>query len=359
MVAVERALGWSRQLRVTPLSAGAYIAIKMLTSLVLGLASTAVVYLAGVVVGKPSMPACLWVATGVCVWIGSLLFGAFGLFVGYLLPSENVMQIIGFAMMLFSFGGGLFIPLSQFSPALRTAAEFTPSTGSTSSSTTRSQAAASTGPGRPTWSSGWRSSSPAPPGASRGTPRGCERRPSPPAGSVLVHDAVHVAQAQGWLVPLPPSCRSALPQAPSPSISAFPARSATSCDPVAAGSAISSGRPRFRLALTARSSRARATKLKRDAPGLRVATPEVLGRRRQPGGRHARDSKAVVRVEQLLVLRSQGSGASTATPVGVSWLARRAREHTIEAAGHLARAPLPSRTRAGQLRPSRCGVRAR
>lgn len=126
MVSVERAAGWSRQLRVTPLSPVAYIAIKMLTSLVLGLASVAVVYGAGILTHKPAMPAYVWVATALCVWIGSLLFAAFGLFVGYLLPSENVMQLIGFSLMLFSFGGGLFIPLSQFSPALRTMAAFTP-----------------------------------------------------------------------------------------------------------------------------------------------------------------------------------------------------------------------------------------
>ena len=47
MVSVERALGWSRQLRITPLSPAAYIAIKMLTSLVLGFASVLVVYAAG------------------------------------------------------------------------------------------------------------------------------------------------------------------------------------------------------------------------------------------------------------------------------------------------------------------------
>ncbi|MDA8391334.1 MAG: ABC transporter permease [Actinomycetota bacterium] len=126
MVSVERALGWSRQLRITPLSPVAYIAIKMLTALVLGLASVLVVYATGLAVGRPSMPAYLWVVTAACVWIGSLLFAAFGLFVGYLLPSENLMQIIGFVLMLFSFGGGLFIPLNQFSPALQTAAKFTP-----------------------------------------------------------------------------------------------------------------------------------------------------------------------------------------------------------------------------------------
>lgn len=126
MVSIERAAGWSRQLRLTPLSPVAYIVIKMLTSLVLGLAAVLAVYIVGLITGKPSMPAHVWVITALCVWIGSLLFAAFGLFIGYLLPSENVMQIIGFALMLFSFGGGVFIPLSQYSPTLRTLAQYTP-----------------------------------------------------------------------------------------------------------------------------------------------------------------------------------------------------------------------------------------
>ncbi len=126
MVSVERLAGWSRQLRITPLQPAAYIAVKMATSLVLGLAAVLAVYVVGILSHKPSMPVELWVATGAALWVGSLLFAAFGLFVGYLLPSENVMQIIGFALMLFSFGGGLFIPLSQFSHPLRVLATYTP-----------------------------------------------------------------------------------------------------------------------------------------------------------------------------------------------------------------------------------------
>jgi ABC-2 type transport system permease protein len=126
MVSIERAAGWSRQLRLTPLSSTAYIVTKMLTALVLGLVAVLAVYVVGALSGKPSMPAHVWIITALCVWIGSLLFAAFGLFIGYLLPSENVMQIIGFALMLFAFGGGVFIPLSQFSSTLRTLAQYTP-----------------------------------------------------------------------------------------------------------------------------------------------------------------------------------------------------------------------------------------
>ncbi len=68
----------------------------------------------------------LWFVTPVCVWIGSLVFAAFGLFIGYLLPTENVMQFLGIALMLFGFGGGLFIPLSRYPHVLQTLAKFTP-----------------------------------------------------------------------------------------------------------------------------------------------------------------------------------------------------------------------------------------
>ena len=126
MVSIERAQGWSRQLRLTPLSPLAYIVTKILTALVLGACSVAGVYIIGAVTNKPSMSVGLWVGTGVSVWIGSLLFAAFGLFLGYLLPAENVMQLIGLILALLSFAGGVFIPVSQFAVGVRDVAAWTP-----------------------------------------------------------------------------------------------------------------------------------------------------------------------------------------------------------------------------------------
>ncbi len=129
MVSIERAAGWSRQLRLTPLSPTAYIVIKMLTAMVLGLAAVIAVYLVGKATGVPAMKpgyAWLWFVTPLCVWIGSLVFAAFGLFMGYLLPTENVMQFLGIALMLFAFGGGLFIPLDTYPHVLQVLAQFTP-----------------------------------------------------------------------------------------------------------------------------------------------------------------------------------------------------------------------------------------
>jgi ABC-2 type transport system permease protein len=126
MVSIERTAGWSRQLRLTPLSPVAYIAIKMLTALVLGLSSLTAVYVVGGITGKPTMPVYLWVITALCVWVGSLIFAAYGLFMGYLLPTENVMQILSFTLVLFAFAGGVFVPLNQFPKLFQQIAEFTP-----------------------------------------------------------------------------------------------------------------------------------------------------------------------------------------------------------------------------------------
>jgi ABC-2 type transport system permease protein len=126
MVSIERAQGWSRQLRLTPLSPVAYIAMKVLTAMVLGSGSVAVVFIAGALTNKAAMPTYLWVVSGLCVWIGSLLFAAFGLMMGYLLPQENVMQLMSLILTLLSFAGGLFVPLSQFPHTIQTIAKYTP-----------------------------------------------------------------------------------------------------------------------------------------------------------------------------------------------------------------------------------------
>jgi ABC-2 type transport system permease protein len=124
-VAVERSLGWSRQLRLTPLRPVAYVVTKVLTAMVLGLLAVAVEYLVGAVAGV-RMPMHVWLLSGLAAWLCSLVFAAFGLFVGFLLPSENVMQLVGPLLAILAMFGGLFIPLSSLPHVLRTIAKFTP-----------------------------------------------------------------------------------------------------------------------------------------------------------------------------------------------------------------------------------------
>ncbi|RNL80354.1 ABC transporter permease [Nocardioides marmorisolisilvae] len=113
MVATERALGWSRQLRLTPLSPIAYVMVKAIVALFLGLSSVLAVNIVGLLNGKAEMPTHVWIAAGVIAWLGSIVFGAFGLFVGYLLPSENVMQVLGPALAGLAALGGLWFPIKS------------------------------------------------------------------------------------------------------------------------------------------------------------------------------------------------------------------------------------------------------
>jgi ABC-2 type transport system permease protein len=71
----------------------------------------------------------VWVVSALVAWIGALVFAAFGLFMGYLLPSENVMQILGPVLALLAFFGGLFVPLTVLGGTFRDIAQFTPAYG--------------------------------------------------------------------------------------------------------------------------------------------------------------------------------------------------------------------------------------
>ena len=117
-VSVERSQGWTRQLRLTPLRPAGYVASKLLTALALAVVPIALVLGAGALSGV-HLDAVTWVEVAAASWVCSLVFAAFGLFMGYLIPAENVMQFIGPLLAILSFLGGLFIPLDVFSPFFR------------------------------------------------------------------------------------------------------------------------------------------------------------------------------------------------------------------------------------------------
>ncbi len=112
MVAMERSLGWSRQLRLTPLSPVVYIMIKATVALAMGAIAILVVNVTGIIQGRPSMSAGVWVACAVVTLVCTLTFAALGVFIGYVVPGENAMQILGPGLAALSFLGGVFIPLT-------------------------------------------------------------------------------------------------------------------------------------------------------------------------------------------------------------------------------------------------------
>ncbi len=129
MVALERSLGWSRQLRLTPLNPVVYILMKAIVALVMGTLAILAVNATGKLQGKAEMPTHIWFACAVVTVFCTLTFAALGVFVGYVVPGENAMQILGPGLALLSFLGGVFIPLDQYSDAVRHVAYWTPMYG--------------------------------------------------------------------------------------------------------------------------------------------------------------------------------------------------------------------------------------
>ncbi|WP_291054309.1 ABC transporter permease [Herbiconiux sp.] len=125
-VGVERAQGWSRQLRLTPLNPLVNVVTKMIAGMALGLLAVVATFAAGAISGV-QLSAAEWIGSGLSGWIlAGAVFTALGLLVGYLVPGENAAQITSLAIVLLAFLGGLFYPVSSMPDFMQTIAAFTP-----------------------------------------------------------------------------------------------------------------------------------------------------------------------------------------------------------------------------------------
>ncbi len=126
-LAAERASGWTRQLRVTPLPAWSYVTTKIAASMVMTLPVIALVELTGRLMGGVQLGIGTWVALTVVMWVSALPFAALGVLVGFVASSETAYPLVTALMFLLSFFGGLFTPVKDLPATLRQVAEFLPS----------------------------------------------------------------------------------------------------------------------------------------------------------------------------------------------------------------------------------------
>lgn len=125
-IAVERGLGWNRQLRLTPLNPGKYVLSKVVLSLVMALPPLVVAYLLGALALGVRLPAGTWLLAGLGSWLGALPFAALGVVLGYLARPDSVQQVSGLIYMLLAAFGGLWVPVEVMPHLMRSIAEFTP-----------------------------------------------------------------------------------------------------------------------------------------------------------------------------------------------------------------------------------------
>jgi ABC-2 type transport system permease protein len=111
IIAFERSIGWTRQLRITPLSAGAYITTKVATGYALACTTMVVLYIGSVTV-PIHLTAGGWLLMTALVLVGLPPFAALGIFLGHSLAPDTMGPALGIISAVFALLGGAWFPLS-------------------------------------------------------------------------------------------------------------------------------------------------------------------------------------------------------------------------------------------------------
>ena len=128
-IAHERAIGWTRQLRVTPLAPAAALSGKLVTALAAALPAMALVALTAVLSHPVQLSAAQWLALLAVMWAGVLPLALLGLAIGYLAGDEIAFPLT--MALYFALGalGGLWIPLSVMPHVMQDIGQALPSNG--------------------------------------------------------------------------------------------------------------------------------------------------------------------------------------------------------------------------------------
>jgi ABC-2 type transport system permease protein len=128
-IAHERAIGWTRQLRVTPLTPASALAGKLVTALAAALPAMMLVALTAVVSHHVQLSAAQWLAMLAAMWAGVLPLALLGLAIGYLAGDEIAFPLT--MALYFALGalGGLWIPLSTMPHIMQDIGQALPSNG--------------------------------------------------------------------------------------------------------------------------------------------------------------------------------------------------------------------------------------
>jgi ABC-2 type transport system permease protein len=110
-ISMERAAGWNRQLRLTPLSTRTYLRAKVLGGYMMAAFTIVVLYAAGLSLGV-RLPADRWVTMTLLVLVGLIPFTALGIWLGHVLAPDTLGPAMGGITALFALLGGTWGPLA-------------------------------------------------------------------------------------------------------------------------------------------------------------------------------------------------------------------------------------------------------
>jgi ABC-2 type transport system permease protein len=125
-ISFERELGWTRQLRISPLTVQTYLLSKVLTSYLMASLTIGLIYIAGILYGV-RMTLSHWVEMTALIYVGLIPFTALGILLGHVIKSDTMGPVMGGGMSLLSLLGGAFTPLGSDGSLIHKISEFVPS----------------------------------------------------------------------------------------------------------------------------------------------------------------------------------------------------------------------------------------
>jgi len=107
VIASERSLGWTRQMRITPLGTATYFGAKVLAGYLRAILVIALLCVAGITLGV-HMPAHKWAVMIGLLLAGLVPFTVLGILLGHLLTSDSSAIAMSGTVMIFALLGGVY-----------------------------------------------------------------------------------------------------------------------------------------------------------------------------------------------------------------------------------------------------------
>jgi ABC-2 type transport system permease protein len=107
VIAADRSTGWTRQMRITPLTVGTYFSARVLNGYLRAVLTIVLVGLAGTALGV-RLSATEWVTVVGLLLVGLIPFAVLGILLGHLLKADSSAVAMGGIVSLFALLGGVY-----------------------------------------------------------------------------------------------------------------------------------------------------------------------------------------------------------------------------------------------------------
>ncbi|MBB3112225.1 ABC-2 type transport system permease protein [Paenibacillus phyllosphaerae] len=122
----ERAQGWNKLVRLTPLPSYVQLLAKIFSQGALNMGIIVFLFLLGAFVKDVELSAAQWVESGLWIWVGGFAFMSLGTLLGTIRNVELVQVVSNLVYMAMSVAGGLWMPTTVMPDLMQTISKFLP-----------------------------------------------------------------------------------------------------------------------------------------------------------------------------------------------------------------------------------------